>query len=225
MNFITNIWFSFTAGLYAPIAAVCVLPLYPGFLSYLAGQITDKENKKTIAFLGFVVALGIVSSMLLFGFIFTALLQESLTKAISIISPIAFGILALVSLLLIFNVDFSKFFPQIKTPKAKNPLVKSFFFGFFFGAIVLPCNPAALIVLFAISTTAISFIQNLLYFAMFGVGMALPLIVLSLVSATKGGVVVNFLASHKRIINLLAGIIMLSISVYYLFFVFEIIKF
>jgi cytochrome c-type biogenesis protein len=97
-----NLWISFLAGLFAPLGAVCVLPLYPGFLSYLAGQVnaqgTESENKKQIIMFGVIITLGVIVSMFVFGLIFTFFLQGSLTKAIGIISPIAFGILAVISL-------------------------------------------------------------------------------------------------------------------------------
>lgn len=224
VSVLANLWISFLAGLFAPIAAVCVLPLYPGFLSYLASQLsTEEENQgKKIVILGLVVTAGVISSMFVFGLIFTKFLQASLTKAIGIISPIAFGILALISILLIFNFDLGKFFPKIKSPVTKNPYFTSFIFGFFFGAIVLPCNPASLIVLFAISTSTTTFIANLFNFILFGIGMAAPLLVFALISATKSQEVISFLTNRKRIINLIAGLIMLGISLYYLIFVFRI---
>lgn len=219
---LVNLWIAFLAGLFAPLAAVCVLPLYPGFLAYLSNQFSGKESKKTFIMLGLLVAFGVVSSMFLIGLIFTKFLQASLTNVIGIISPIAFGILAVVSLFLIFNFDFSRLFPQFRAPVAKNPLLSSYGFGFFFGAIVLPCNPASLIVLFAISTTTIDFISNMFNFIFFGIGMALPLLVFSVVSAQWSQEVIGFLARNKRKINLLAGLAMLGISLYYLIFVFRI---
>jgi cytochrome c-type biogenesis protein len=222
---LTNLWISFIAGLYAPIVAVCVLPLYPGFLAYLAGQLSETEEekpKKLFILLGLVITAGIITSMFVFGLIFTVLLQESLTMAIGIVSPIAFGILALVSLLLIFNVDFGKLFPKVNAPITKNPLLTSFIFGLFFGAIVLPCNPASLVVLFAVSTSTASFILNLFNFVLFGIGMALPLLIFAFISAAKSQAVIGFLSKQKRIINLIAGLIMLGISLYYLIFVFRI---
>lgn len=222
---LANLWISFLAGLFAPIAAVCVLPLYPGFLAYLAGQISveDEDPTKKFIYLGLIVTLGVVASMFIFGLIFTRLLQESLTMAIGIVSPIAFGILGIVSLLMIFNVDFGKIFPKYNAPVTKNPYLTSFVFGFFFGAIVLPCNPASLVVLFAVSTSTVSFITNLLNFVIFGIGMAMPLLLFSVISAAKSQQVIGFLSAKKRAINLIAGLIMLGISIYYLFFVFKII--
>jgi cytochrome c-type biogenesis protein len=219
---LTNLWLSFLAGLFAPLGAVCVLPLYPGFLAYLSSKISDKSPRRNIILLGVVVSVGVLISMFLFGLVFTYFLQESLTRAIGIISPIAFGILAIFSLFMIFNFDFGKFIPQINSPVAKNPILGAFAFGFFFGAIVLPCNPASLVILFAISTTTLSFAVNMLNFILFGVGMALPLLIFSFASAKWNQKVIGFLTKNKRKINLTAGVIMLGISLYYLFFVFRI---
>src|SRR3989344_4279287 len=96
-----NLWISFLAGLLAPLGAVCVLPLYPGFLAYLANKISSTAPRKQIFFLGLLVSSGVIISMLMVGLIVSAILRASLTKAIGIISPIAFGILGIISLLMI----------------------------------------------------------------------------------------------------------------------------
>jgi cytochrome c-type biogenesis protein len=220
VSFALNIWISFLAGLFAPLGAVCVLPLYPGFLAYLANQTAGrKDAKKIIVLLGVLVTLGVIASMLLIGFIFTYLLKVSLTSVIGIISPIAFIILGLVSLLLIFNFDFSKIFPKFEGVKFKNPYVNSFIFGLFFGLIILPCNPASLAVLFAINTTAASLVN----FLVFGIGMGMPLLVFAILSRTYSKQIIGNLIKYKRGINLFAGLIMLGISIYYLVFVFKVI--
>ena len=222
----TNFWLSFLAGLFAPIGAVCVLPLYPGFLAYLANQFEETEDesekKKNIIRAGWIVALGILSSMFLFGLIFTSLLKTSLTSATEIISPIAFTILAIISILLIFNVNFSALLPKLNQPKTNRPILKAYLYGFFFGAIVLPCNPASLVVLFAISTSTLGFLENLVNFILFGIGMSLPLIILAYISSIASRTFLSFITTHKRAINIIAGLIMLAISLYYLFFVFRV---
>lgn len=219
---ILNFWLSFLAGLFAPLGAVCVLPLYPAFLSYLSSQLPTQEDGKQIIKLGWMVTFGVITSMFIAGLIFSFILESSLTNAIGIISPIAFGILAIISLFLIFNFDFSKLFPKYNAPILKTPSLTSFIFGLFFGAIVLPCNPASLALLFAISLSTIDFLVNFLNFIFFGIGMATPLLLFAYISSTKVETVITFLSNNKRIINLIAGIIMLVISLYYLIFVFQI---
>jgi len=200
-----NLWISFLAGLFAPLGAVCVLPLYPGFLAYLAGQLGDKKGeeleerdlKKKVIMFGLIVSLGVLVSMFIVGLIFSKLLEKSLTGAIAVISPIAFGFLALISLLMIFNFDFSRFLPKKSTKIGKNPYWSSFVFGLFFGAIVLPCNPASLIVLFALSTTTMSFVVNLLNFTVFGLGMATPLLLFAFISAKWSQSILGWITRNK----------------------------
>lgn len=228
VSILLNFWLSFIAGLSAPIFAVCVLPLYPGFLSFLASRIQKKgkkfQDKQKIIVLGIIIVLGVIISMFIFGLIFTFFLQKSLTKAIGIISPIAFFILAIISILMIFNINIGKVFPKINAPIKKNPILTAFIFGLFFGAIVIPCNPAPLIVLFAISTSTTGFTNNLINFLLFGLGMGTPLLLFSIVSSQKSSKIIKWLSKNQRKINLIAGLIMLIISIYYLFFVFQIQK-
>ena len=220
-------------GLLTPLTAVCVLPLYPGFVSFLTGKLAtgigDREGKATArsfqpVALGALVALGVIVFMSLLGVLFTTVLQVSLTRIVGIISPIALGLLAVVSLTLIFNVDFGRFFPQMKSPAAKNPLVHAFLYGLFFGAIVIPCNPG-MIAAFFTKTVAMStsdYFVNILNFIVYGIGVGFPLMVLALLAAGKSQVIIRFLVKYKTIINRIAGAVMLGISIYYLVFVFHI---
>jgi len=214
---------SFVLGLLTPLTAVCVLPLYPGFLAYLAGKIGEKSSRKQFLKLGLVVVLGVMVFMFLLGLIFTTILEVSLTNVIGIVSPIAFGVLGIISIFLIFDYDLGKFFPQMHAPVLKNPLFSAFVFGFFFGAIVIPCNPLFIAALFTKSISNMGFISNMANFIAFGFGIGLPLLVFSAISYAKSSAVIGFLAQQKKKINLVAGIIMLVISIYYLVFVFRVI--
>lgn len=215
---------SFLLGLLTPLTAVCVLPLYPGFLAFLANKFSEKESKKTYALFGLVVVLGVLVFMGLLGVLFTTVLQASLTNVIGIVSPIAFGILGVVSLFLIFDFDFSRWIPKFGGPKVaeKKPLRSAFFFGFFFGAIVLPCNPGFIAAFFARALLFGSFFSSMAHFILFGIGLGAPLLMFSLVSSKWSSGIIRFLTAHKRKINLIAGLIMLGISIYYLIFVFSI---
>jgi cytochrome c-type biogenesis protein len=213
---------AFVLGLLTPLTAVCVLPLYPGFLAFLSSKFSGEEKKSLFVLFGLLVTLGVIVSMSLLGLLFTTVLQSSLTKVIGVISPIAFGLLIVISLLLIFDVDIGKFIPRMRTPTSQNPLLRAFLFGLFFGFIVIPCNPLFIAALFTRTLTVASFVTNMLSFVSFGVGMAFPLLVFSIISASASSQIIGFLSKHKRIINLASGVIMLVISLYYLLFVFKI---
>ncbi len=213
---------AFVLGLLTPLTAVCVLPLYPGFLAYLSNQLTGQESKKTYILIGLVAALGVILSMAIVGLLFTTIFQASLTNVINIISPIAFAILGLISLLLIFNVNIASKLPKFHAPLTKSPMRSAFLFGFFFGAVVLPCNPLFIAALFTRAVSITDFATNMLNFISFGFGMSFPLLVLAAISASASQQIIGFLNRYQRAINLITGLIMLGISIYYIFFVFQV---
>jgi cytochrome c-type biogenesis protein len=214
---------SFVLGVLTPLGAVCVLPLYPGFIAYLSNRVAgEAASRRTILLLALYVSAGAIAFMLLLGLLFTTVLQVSLTRVIGIVSPIAFGFLLVISLFLLFNVDVGKFLPKGKIPVARSPWAAALLYGFFFGAIVVPCNPLFIAVLFTRSVSVAAFGANVLRFLAFGLGIAAPLLGLALLSTAASGTVIGFLARHRSLINRIAGGIMLGISIYYLFFVFRV---
>jgi cytochrome c-type biogenesis protein len=213
---------SFVLGLLTPLAAACVLPLYPAFLSYVASQLSS-DARRVLPLLGVVVTAGVILFMLLFGIVFTLIFKKALTSVIQVISPIAFAILLIVSVLLILNVPFSKIIPKAGLPAAKSPLRTAFAFGFFFGAIVIPCNPAFIIALLTQATVSTGgFLTGIMSFVAFGAGIGAPLLLFSLLSAARSSAVINAIASRQRAINLVTGIFLFLVSLYYLLVVFAI---
>ena len=233
MELLGILWEAFFLGLVTPLGAVCVLPIYPGFLVYLSSQISAREPGRTTIFLfGLVISSGVILFMLLLGLVFTTVLEISLTSVVQIVSPIAFGILLVISLVLIvtgilslvsnIKVDIWRFLPKGRAPLARNPWLSAFVYGFFFGAIVVPCNPGFIAILFARAVSTVDFLENVSRFLLFGIGVAFPLLVLAGISSAASNAVINFLAKHGNWINLVAGLIMLGISLYYLIFVFRV---
>lgn len=214
---------SFVLGVLTPLGAVCVLPLYPGFLAYLSNRLAGHEaHRRTILLIALSVTGGVIAFMFLLGILFTTILQVSLTRVIGIVSPIAFGILIIISLLLLLNVDIGRLLPRARIPRAKSPWLSAFLYGFFFGAIVIPCNPLFIAVFFTRSVSVLGFGANLLRFLAFGIGIAAPLVALAVLSTAASGAVIGFLTKHRSIINRIAGALMLGVSIYYLVFVFRI---
>ena len=206
---------AFILGLLTPLTAVCVLPLYPGFVSYLA----SKKNTLSPLKISLLIMAGIILFMTLLGIIFTTLLQVSLTRITQIVSPIAFGILGLVGLYLLLGKKISS--RTIQLPQSKSPSRQAFLYGLFFGAIVLPCNPGFIAAFFASSLLTASPVTSMVSFLLFGLGLATPLVVLAGAASTpQAKSVLTWLTKHAVLINRIAGAIMLGIALYYLFFVF-----
>ena len=223
MQLMIDLASTFMLGLLTPLTAVCVLPLYPGFLSFLSRKLSTEEgNRGRSVALGALVTGGVILFMLIVGLVFTTLVEASLTKVIQVVSPIAFAVLAVISVLLIFNIDTGRLFPQTKIPSVKNAYLSALLYGFFFGAIVAPCNPGMIAAFFtkALATTTAHFLTNMLHFLLFALGIGFPLLLIALISATASQTILRFLIKHKVVINRVAGAVMLGISMYYLLFVF-----
>lgn len=222
VDIFTDIGTAFVLGVLTPLTAVCVLPLYPGFLAYLSNKLKGGEDdKRLLIYLGLIVTAGVIVFMSILGLVFTSILQVSLTAVIGIVSPIAFGILFVMSILLILNIDIGRIFPKIHSPVVDNPKSSAFIFGFFFGAIVVPCNPLFIAALFTRIVAGVSFVGSILSFLAFGIGIAFPLLLFTVLSSAKTGAIIGFLTKNRRPINMVSGVIMLIISVYYLVFVFR----
>jgi len=199
----------------------CVLPLYPGFLAYLSNK-SNKVHKKSFNILsGLIVLGGVLTFMLAVGMIM-AILGLSINSFISTVSPIAFIILVILGVLLIFNVDIGKFIPKPKTHFGKNPYLNAYIFGLFYGPIVIPCSGPLALTVFVYSTTITSFLGKIFLFGVFGLGFGLPLIALSVISASKGSWLIEKLNKYKAIINRIAGILIVILGLYYLIFVFRV---
>jgi cytochrome c-type biogenesis protein len=213
---------SFALGIATSVTAFCVIVLYPAFLARLARQVSDdpesRENRRILGTFGLLVTAGVIAFMALVGFLFTYVFEQSIGQVIQVISPIAFAVLFVIGILLMFDVKFSR---QVRPLRIGNPYVSAFVYGFFFGAIVIPCNPGFIALAFARAST-IPVGQRMLSFIAFGVGIGAPLLAFSLISRANSRWTINFLVDHKRTINLVAGAIMAAIAAYYLLFVFKV---
>lgn len=213
---------SFLLGLATPLTALCVIPLYPSFISYLSKQLDGDTDQKTYLFFGLLVVAGVISFMLALGLIFSTLLQASLTSVIEIVSPIAFAILGLMGIAMMLDLDFQNYLPSKSTPEFKNPLLNAYGFGFFFGAIIIPCNPAFIATFFARAFLFETPVTSVLNFMSFGVGIGFPLLAFSVISQSKSQEVIKLLQKHSSIIHRGSGLVMVVISLYYLIKVFNV---
>ena len=193
-------------------ASPCIIPLYPGYLAYLSGASADRL-KKGRHFLGFFVLAGVLTMMLLLGFLI-ALFSISVGRALSIIIPIADLLLITLGVLLLLDKNPFKTLPQIKVPVLKNPYFNAFVYGLLFGPIALPCSGPLVVGIFAISLTTAEAFSRLNVFLWFGLGFGLPLLALSLISGVLQRTITRWLATHSRLINVMGGVLLIGIGIY-----------
>ena len=228
----------FLLGLATPLTATCVIPLYPTFIGYLAStgstgssdpsDLDDERSRDTpVAVLGALVVAGVLAFVMIVGLLWTVVLESGVSSAVSVVSPVAFAVLAVVGAVLLVSPSGFSRLPAIEPPHTRYPTLSAFGYGFFFGATVIPCNPGLIALFVSRSTVAFpafdSQLEIMLGFLAFGLGIGAPLLAFALLSQPFGERVTRTLARYNGPINRLVGVVLLVVSLYYLVFVFHVV--
>ncbi len=188
----------------------CILPLYPGFLAYLSGQ---SEIGRQKYFLGVFVLIGVLTMMLILGGII-ALLSVPIGSVLLYLLPFADLLILLLGILLLLNINPFKTLPQLQLPVLQHPYRKAYVYGLLYGPIAFPCSGPMVVGIFALSVTAGEAFNQLWIFLWFGLGLGVPLLILSLLSGTLQRQITTLFARHSRIVNFIGGLLLVGVAIY-----------
>lgn len=188
----------------------CILPLYPGFLAYLSGQNELGRNKHL---LGLFVLAGVLTMMLALGSLI-ALLAIPIGSALVYLLPFADLSIFLLGLLLLFDYNPFKRLPQIQAPILSHPYGNAYAYGLLYGPIALPCSGPMIVSIFALSFTVGEAFTQFWAFLWFGLGLGIPLLILSFFSAVLQRRLTLLFAMHSRTINLIGGLLLIGVALY-----------
>jgi cytochrome c-type biogenesis protein len=199
----------------------CILPLYPGFLAYLS-RLDELGRKKY--FLGWFVLAGVLSMMLALGGMI-ALLAIPIGSVLVYLLPLADLIILILGILLLLNLNPFKSLPQIQVPAFRHPYTNAYLYGLLYGPIALPCSGPLVVSIFALSFTIEEAFSQLWVFLWFGLGLGIPLLILSFLSASLQQQLTVFFARHSRAINIIGGLLLIGVAIYDLYKNWEFLRF
>jgi cytochrome c-type biogenesis protein len=201
----------FTIGLFATLSP-CALPLYPGFLAYLAARRDSGGPSRAAPWLGLVVLAGVLTTMLALGALMAAL-AVSTSNVLRIVTPLAdIVVIALGIVLLLGRDPFAKL-PVLGPTTLGGGMVRSAYaYGLLYGPIALPCAAPLLVALFGLSLSFSSFIEVLAFFIAFGFGFGLPLLAISLLAYSSQVSLVRFFAMHRDVVSRIAGAVLVAVG-------------
>lgn len=143
-----------------------------------------------------------------------ALLVVPIGSVLLYIIPLADLLIFILGILLLLNINPFKSLPQIQLPVLRHPYGNAYAYGLLYGPIALPCSGPMVVSIFALSFTAGEAFSQLWAFICFGLGLGLPLLVLSFLSAALQRQLTVIFARHSRIVNLIGGLLLVGVAIY-----------
>lgn len=191
----------------------CMLPMLPIYLSYFAGQETDKNNtlKTIINTVAFVIGFTIVFTLL---GVFSASLGIFLKANMNIVN-IVLGIIVIlfgISFMGVINIPVINKNRGISTRTTKATVISSFVFGVIFSITWTPCVGAFLGTALSIITVSSNVLKGITLILAYCLGLGIPFVISALlIDRLKN--TFDGIKKHYKSINVVCGIFLCIIGV------------
>ena len=207
---------AFLLGNAAILGNVCMLPLYPGLIAFLAGT-TDLQRGRGHGggvLLGAAVLAGVLVTMVGFGFVMFAL-GQSFSRILPWLLPVTYGIVFALGIAMLLGRNPFARIATAHAPMLANPYAASFLYGGLLAPMTLPCTGPVIIGAFILGVGSVAALgQSLLYFLAFGLGFGWPLLVLPLIATPAQRGITRWLAGNAQTLGRLSGALLVAIAAY-----------
>ncbi len=205
---------AFVLGNGAILTNVCLLPLYPGLIAFLAGTGSSPAARRAAPWLGLLVLLGVLSLMTFVG-LFLYLLQQSFGAVLPWLLPVIYGAVILLGLLMLLGVNPFYRLSSLRVPLAQSPYASAYLYGLLLGPMTLPCaGPIVLSAFLLGAGSALALADGLAYFLAFGLGFGWPLLVLPLVALPLQRRATGWLTGHSATLTRISGLLLVGIGLF-----------
>lgn len=204
---------AFSLGSAAILTNACLLPLYPGLLAFMAGNVQNKRGAN--AWLGALVLAGVLSMMALIG-VALYLLQQSFGSVLMILLPLIYGIVIVMGALMLTGRNPFARLSTVQAPVLKHTCATAYVYGLLFGPMTLPCVGPLITAAFsvgAVSGTG-ALVDGLLFFLFFGLGFGWPLAALPLLALPVQRRLVGWLARNHTLTNRASGLLLIAVGIF-----------
>lgn len=208
---------AFGLGNAAIINNVCLLPLYPGLMAFLAGNAGAESagNKRVrMGILGAIVLSGVLTMMtavalLLYGF--NAVTDDILP----VLLPAIYGLVFILGAMMLLGYNPWARFQTVQVPVLKNPIGGAYVYGLLLGPMTLPCIAPLIVTAFALgANNATALVDGILYFLAFGIGFGWPLVALPLVAVQSQRRFIKWMTRHHDAFTRAAGVLLIGIAIF-----------
>ncbi len=206
---------AFTGGLLSFLSP-CVLPVIPGFLSYIFGiSLTpnkDSKETKRVLFHTILFVIGLSFVFVLLG-ASSGFISKLFVKYRVIFNFVAGTIVIILGLhfLKVFNLSFLERGVNLNVKKKEITPLRSFLLGFSFALVWSPCIGPILGSILLLASSSYNVLKASFLLFVYSLGMGIPFVL----SAIFINYFVKFLRGYRRfekIINMVSGILLISIG-------------
>lgn len=209
----TQLLQAFVLGNGAILSNVCLLPLYPGLIAFLAGAAPGRARGWTPAALGATVLAGVLLLMILVALLLT-LLHASFAGVLPWLLPLSYALVAALGVLLVLGRNPFERLALARAPALRNPYASAFLYGLLLGPMTLPCTGPIVLGAFVLGFSQAGYVAGgVLYFLAFGVGFGWPLVVLPLAAAAAQRRLQRWMTRRRALLERASGALLLAIAV------------
>ena len=203
---------AFVLGNASILTNVCMLPLYPSMVAYLAAD--SGRARGGSGLLGVLVLAGVLTTMLAVGLALFAL-RQSFGAILPWLLPLVYGGVILLGILLLLGRNPFARLAAVNAPVFRSPFLTAFAYGLLLGPMTLPCAGPLIVSAFVLGAGSIvSLADGLLYALAFGLGFGWPLVALPLLAAPAQRHLTRWLVGRYGLLTRAAGVILVGIGVF-----------
>lgn len=203
---------AFILGNAAILTNVCILPLYPGLMAYMAANARNENSQRAMKWMGLLVLLGVLTMMILVGGLLFAL-QQSFGAILPILLPTIYGVVILLGLLMLTGRNPFNRLQMVQTPILRNPYIGAYVYGLLLGPMTLPCTGPIILSAFLLGTNSTAdLVDGLLYFFFFGLGFGWPLVLLPFLVTSLQRRLIGWTTKNYKLLTRASGILLVLIG-------------
>lgn len=205
---------AFVLGNGAILGNVCMLPLYPGLIAFMAGNAGEGRAERRSGWLGVLVLAGILSLMTLVG-LALFLVRQSFGALLPWLLPLIYAAVIMLGVLMLLGRNPFARIAMAQLPLLRSPSTTAFLYGLLLGPMTLPCTGPLIVSAFALGAgNAASLADGLFYFLAFGLGFGWPLVLLPVLAQPLQRRFTGALTRHYKLLGRLSGLILLGIGLF-----------
>ena len=204
---------AFILGNIAILTNVCILPLYPGLIAFLAGNAGNDRMQRATRWLGLLVLAGILSLMIVIGWLLYTL-QASFGGLLPYLLPLIYGVVAVMGVLMLIGRNPFRRLSTSQAPVLRNPYLSAYVYGILLGPMTLPCAGPIVLSAFLLGAGSVQQLaSSLAYFLAFGIGFGWPLVLLPFVAAPFQRQFTQWTTRHYQALTMVSGALLLAVGV------------